>query len=420
MKILIRSARIIDPSSSFHRKSKDILIEDGIISKIATEIEVDENVKVIEGKNLHVSSGWVDLRANFCEPGHEYKEDIKSGLMAAAYGGFTGVAISPSTHPPVDNRAAVEFLLSRKQDSPVDIFPIGTVSDKKEGKELAEMYDMHLGGAKAFSDDKQTISSNKLLYKALTYSQGFNALVMDFPMDYQWIDEGQVHEGLTSTNMGVKGIPDVAEAMMVQRDIAMLKYTGGRLHIGPISSNLSVKLIKKAKKDGLLISADVNHHSLFLTDDKLADFDSSFKLMPPLRDEKNRLALINALKDGTIDVICSDHQPEDEDEKKVEFTRSAFGAIGLESVFSIALEAIDDIELVVKKLCGGPRKVLGLERTFIEKGQKANMTVFDPKHRWVYDRDSIHSKSLNSPYIGKQMKGKSVAVINGNQYFISD
>jgi dihydroorotase len=330
------------------------------------------------------------------------------------------VALASSTYPPVDNRSAVEFLLSRRKNSPVEIFPLGTVSEKREGKELAEMYDMHLGGAIAYSDNKRTISSNKLLFKALTYTQAFGGLIMDFPMDYQWIDEGQVNEGITSTNMGVKGIPDVAEAMMVQRDISMLKYAGGRMHIGPISSSLSVKLIKKAKKDGLAISAEVNQHSLMLTDALLADFDSRYKLMPPLRDEKNRQALINALKEGTIDVISSDHQPEDEDEKKIEFTHSAFGAIGLESTFSIALEATNDLDLVIKKLSGGPRKVLGLPRVLIEKGQQANITVFDPKHKWVFDRASVHSKSLNSPYVGKQMKGKALAVINGSKSFICD
>ena len=419
MKILIRSARIIDPSSSFHHKTKDILIESGIISNISTNIPADDKVKVIEGKNLHVSNGWIDIGANFCEPGHEYKEDIKSGLKAAAYGGYTGVAIASSTTPPVDSRADIEFLLSRRKNSVVEIFPLGTVSDKREGKELSEMYDMHLGGAIAYSDDKQTISSNKLLYKALTYAKGFGGLVMDFPMDYHWIDEGQMHEGATSTNMGVKGIPDVAEAMMVQRDLSMLKYAGGRMHIGPISSVLSVKLIKKAKKDGLLVTTEVNQHSLLLTDRLLSDFDSKYKLMPPLRGEKNRQALISALKDGTIDIISSDHQPEDEDEKRIEFTLSAFGAIGLESAFSIAMEATGDIDLVVKKLSHGPRKVLGLEQAVIEKGQGANLTVFDPKLKWVFDRDSIHSKSLNSPYLGKQMTGKSLAVINGSKLFIS-
>jgi dihydroorotase len=419
MKILIRSARIIDPSSSFHHKIKDILIEGGIITKISAKIEASDDVKVIEGKNLHVSNGWIDLRANFCEPGHEYKEDIQSGLKAAAYGGFTGVVLTSSTYPPVDNRSAIEFLLSRRKSSAVDIMPLGTVSDKREGKELSEMYDMHLGGAVGFSDNKRTIPSNKLLYKALTYAQGFGGLIMDFPMDYAWIDEGQVHESAISTAMGVKGIPDVAEAMMVQRDISMLKYAGGRMHIGPISSGLSVKIIKKAKKEGLNITAEVNHHSLFLTDKEVEDFNSSFKLMPPLRSEKNRKTLLAALKEGIIDVISSDHQPEDEDEKKVEFIQSAFGAIGLESAFSISLEATDDIDLIVKKFTSGPRKVLGLPRSLIEKDEKANITVFDPKAKWIFNRDSVHSKSMNSPYIDKEMKGKAIAVINGSRYFIA-
>ncbi len=420
MKILIRSARIIDPSSTFHHKSKDILIENGLISKISDKIRAGSGIKVIEGKSIHVSGGWVDLRANFCEPGHEYKEDIQSGLKAAAYGGFTGVVLSSGTHPPIDNRASVEFLLARRKNQAVDIFPLGTVSEKKEGKELSEMYDMHLGGAIGFSDNKKTIASNKLLFKALTYSHAFNGLIMDFPMDYDWIDEGQVHEGLISTQMGVKGIPEEAEAMMVQRDLTMLKYAGGRLHLGPLSSGLSLKLIKKAKSEGLNITAEVCHHSLLLGDEATADFDSNFKFMPPLRDAKSRKALLNALKDGTIDAISSDHQPEDDDEKRIEFLRSAYGAIGLESSFAVSLEAISDLDLLIEKLTVGPRKILGLENPSIEIGAKANLTVFDPTKKWEFSRTTVHSKSLNSPYMGRELIGKSVAVINGGRHFISD
>lgn len=419
MKILIRSARIIDPSSSFHNKTKDLLIESGVITQIAASIKDDGEAKVIQGKNLHVSSGWIDLRANFCEPGHEYKEDIQSALKAAANGGYSGVVVSASTHPPMDNRAAIEFLLARRKNQVVDIYPLGTVSDKMEGKELSEMYDMHLGGAIGFSDDKQTITKNKLLFKALTYSQSFGGLIMDFPMDYDWVDEGQVHEGVVSTNMGLKGIPEEAEAMIVQRDLSMLEYTGGKLHIGPISTKLSVDLIKKAKKKGLNVSAEVAHHSIFLTDKSAEGFDSNFKFMPPLRDEKNRKALLNALKDGSIDVISSDHSPEDDDEKRIEFLRAAFGAIGLESSFPISLEAIADLELVIEKLTVGPRNVLGMDHPCIKKDEKANITVFDPELEWVYDKKAIHSKSYNTPYLGKEMKGKAIAVINGSKSFIA-
>lgn len=419
MKILIRSARIIAPSSSLHHQSKDIFIENGIISKIANKITVSDDVKIIEGKNIHVSAGWFDLRANFCEPGHEYKEDLESGLMAAAYGGFTAVALSSATHPPIDSRSSVEFLLSRKKNHPVDIYPLGTVSAKRDGKELSEMYDMHLGGAIAFSDDKQSISSNKLLFKALTYSKAFDGLIMDFPMDFEWIDEGMVHEGVVSTKMGIKGIPDEAEALIVQRDLSMLEYAGGKLHLGPISSALSLKLIKRAKKAGLSITVDVNQHSLLLTDESTQDFDSNFKLMPPLRDEKNRKALIAALKDGSIDAISSDHQPEDDDEKRIEFSHSAYGAIGLESCFPISLEAIDDLDVVIEKLTNGPRKILGLDPIELKVGEKANLTVFDPLHKWTYDKESVHSKSFNSPYIGKELKGKALAVINGKHFFRS-
>ena len=415
MKILIRSAQIIDSSSPHHNSKKDILISNGRIEKIGKKISPSDDMKIIEGKGLCVSQGWIDMRANFCEPGHEYKEDISSGLKAAAKGGYTGVLSTSNTHPAIDNRASVEFMKNRSKGSIVDLYPLGTVSEGREGKELAEMYDMHQGGAIAFSDNKKTIKNNKLLFKALTYSQSFNGLIMDFPMDHDWIDEGQMHEGLVSTNMGVKGIPEEAESIMVQRDISMLEYAGGRLHIGPISTKLSVDLIKKAKGNGLQISAEVSHHSLLLKDEDAASFDANMKFMPPLRDEKNRKALIKALKEGVIDVISSDHSPEDEDEKKIEFLRAAYGAVGLETCYAVANETIEDQEVIVDKLAMAPRRILGIEASPIKEGEKANLTVFDPSKEWVIEEKSLQSKSKNSPYIGRKMRGKAVAVINASK-----
>lgn len=418
-KVLIRSARIIDSNSPFNKQQKDILIDKGVIVKIANKIIADKSTKVIEDKNLHVSPGWMDLRVDFAEPGHEYKEGILSGLDAAAYGGFTSVVVMPSTSPAIDNRSSVEFLKNRTAGHVVNLLPAGTVSVERNGMELAEMYDMKQGGAVVFTDDKRSIPNNRLLFKALTYLQAFDGLIMDFPMDLDWVNEGQIHEGEVSTLIGMKGIPEEAEAMIVARDISMLEYTGGKLHIGPISSALSVDLIRKAKRKGLNVTTDTTQHNIYLSDKTLLDFDSNFKLMPPLRDEKNKKALLKGLKDGTIDVISSDHKPQDYDEKKLEFGRSSFGAIGLETAFPISLMATGDLELTIDKLVSGPRKVLGIEVPSIKKGVPAEITIFDPKKSWEVNKDSLHSKTLNSPYLGKTLNGKAIGVIRDGKMFLA-
>lgn len=418
-KILIRSARIIDANSPFNQQQKDILIDKGTIVKIANKIAIDNSTKIIEEKNLHVSPGWVDLRVDFAEPGHEYKEGVLSGLDAAAYGGFTSVVVMPSTTPVIDNRSIVEFLKNRTKNHVVKLLPTGTVSAERKGQELAEMYDMEQGGAVAFTDDKRSISNNRLLFKALTYLQAFDGLIMDFPMDLDWVKEGQIHEGEVSTLIGMKGIPEEAEAMIVARDLSMLEYTGGKLHIGPISCALSVDLIRKAKRKGLNVTSDTTHHNLYLTDQTVIDFDSNFKLMPPLRDEKNKKALLKGLKDGTIDVVSSDHKPQDYDEKKLEFGRSSFGAIGLETAFSVSLMATEDLDLTIDKFISGPRKVLGIDVPSIKKGASAEITIFDPQKSWKVNKASLHSKSLNSPYLGKTLQGKAIGVIRDEKVFLS-
>lgn len=418
-KILIRSTHIIDANSPFNHQKKDILIDKGTIIKIGNNVTAEKSTQVIEMANLHVSSGWMDIRVDFSEPGHEYKEGIETGLNAAAHGGFTSVVVMTSTTPAIDNRSAVEFLSTRAGNHIVSLLPAGSVSVNRVGKELAEMYDMKLGGAVAFTDDKRAISNNRFLYKALTYLQAFDGLLMSFPMDMEWATEGQIHEGKVSTVLGMKGIPEEAEAMIVARDLTMLEYTGGKLHIGPVSSGMSVDLIRKAKKKGLKITAETTQHNIFLTDKELLDFDSNFKLMPPLRDEKNRKALLKGLKDGTIDVISSDHKPHDFDEKKLEFGRSSYGAIGLETAFSVGLMATGDLELIVDKLVSGTRKALGINVPIIKTGAKVDLTLFNPDAEWQVNEQTLHSKSLNSPYLGKTLKGRALGILKGRKVFIA-
>jgi len=419
-KTLIRSARIIDKNSPFHQQQLDILIDKGRIVKIGKKIKADKSTKIIAYKNLFISLGWMDLRVDFAEPGHEYKEGIQSGLQAAAYGGFTTVVVMPSTFPAIDNRSSVEFLVNRANGHVVKLLPTGTVSKDGAGVELSEMYDMKQGGAIAFSDDKLSIKNNSLLFKALTYSQAFDGLVMDFPMDLDWVREGQMNEGKTSTEMGMKGIPVEAESIIVARDLTMLEYTGGKLHLGPISTALSVDLIRKAKRKGLKVSSEVTAHNIYFTDKELGEFDSNFKLMPPLRDEKNRKALLKGLKDGTIDALVSDHKPQDIDEKRLEFGSSSFGAIGLETLFPVGLAAIDDLELCIASITSGPRRVMDMDIPVIEEGAIADLTLFDPDKKWEVNSDTLHSRSLNSPYLGETMRGKALGIIRDGKVFLSE
>jgi dihydroorotase len=414
MHILIKSAKILDKSSAFHGKTADILIEDGIIKQIGENLKSNK-AEIIEKENLHVSIGWFDMRVNFRDPGFEYKEDIFSGIKAAASGGFTGVLVMPSTLPPIHSKAEVEYIRNKSKGAVVDVFPAGTVSHRLEGKDLSEMYDMHLSGAIAFTDDKQAVSDPGLLQKALLYVKGFNGLIISFPEDKKIASDGKINEGVISTSTGLKGTPALAEELMIARDIYLTEYTDSRLHIATVSSAKSVELIRQAKKKGLQITAEVTAHHLALDESELLDFDSNFKVKPPLRTSEDIKALVEGLADGTIDVICSDHSPEDIEMKQREFDHAAFGTIGLESAFGAANAAVSasiDVEDLIEKISINPRKVLGLKIPAIKEGEKANLTLFTPNEEWTFDQQHIKSKSNNTPFKGKKLRGRAVAVIN--------
>jgi dihydroorotase len=417
--ILLKHVILHDPSSTHHLKQKDILIENDRIKKIEDHINSEEHFQVIQREGMHVSPGWMDFRSNFAEPGEEYKEGIDHGLDVAAHAGFTAVCIMPSTHPPMDNRRAVEYVLKRSEGHAVNLFPFGTFSANQEGKDLAEWLDMKQGGAIAFSDDKKNVASNALMFKGLKYAQGLNILLADFPMDLQWMKEGQMHEGVKSTSLGMKGIPVEAETIQLARDIMMLEYTGGRLHVGPISCKESIKMIKAAKKKGLQITSEVCHHHLALTDEKLEEFDSRYKMLPPLRSEEHRKELVKAIKNGTIDIVSSDHMPQDYDEKVLEFGLSSFGVPGLETTFSVTFEALGDLDLTLDTLIRGPRKVLHFNVPTIEEGSIAELTLFDPDLEWVVTPEATVSKSGFSPYLYTSLKGKALGIINKDQVYLN-
>lgn len=425
MNVLIKSARIIDPNSGYHNKIMDVYIKDGKIKEIAKVIksctESIANGTEIEyrAKNLHLSPGWFDLHANFGEPGYEQQETLSSGSNAALKGGFTGVMVMPNNKPNIDNRSMISFIKNEKKGQIVDIIPAGNITKKGKGDEIVEMHDMHMEGCKAFTDDKRSISRSEVLKIAMLYSKDFDNVIMNYPNDNSISNNGLMHEGKTSTILGLKGIPSLAEEIMVDRDLSLCSYTNSRLHLSYISTKNSVKKIKKAKTKGLKVTADVALHNLFLIDEEVNNFDTRYKVMPPLRTKKDNLALIKALKDGTIDVICTDHSPITDEDKKIEFDNAANGIIGLETAFGLLgknILPLIDLTTLIQKISINPRKILSMKEIIIKEDEDANITLFDPDIEWIFKADDIKSKSSNTPFIGHKLKGKALAIFNNGQF----
>ncbi|MGB3948291.1 MAG: dihydroorotase [Bacteroidia bacterium] len=418
MNILIKSAHIIDILSPYNGKVMDILIENGVITSISATIVPKKTVKTITSKNLCVSVGWLDMQANFCDPGFEHKEDMHTGINAAAAGGYTAVALVSSTQPTIHSKAEVEYIKNKSANAIVDVYPVGTLSYKQEGKDIAEMYDMHLSGAVAFSDDKKAVNDSGLLMRALLYAKNFGGLIIAHCDEKAISQEGKMNEGVVSTQLGLKGIPALAEELMVNRNVFLAEYTDAPIHLPNISTERSVALIKKAKEKGIKITAAVNAYNLVLTDNLLEGFDSNYKLNPPLRTQKDLDALRKGIADGTIDVITSDHRPQDIESKDVEFDYAANGMIGLESAFALVNSTKDKLKLeaIIKTLTVNPRTILKLKQPKIAQGESANLTVFDPDFEWTFDKQAIKSKSRNTPFIGQTFKGKVLGIINKNQF----
>jgi dihydroorotase len=417
MKMLLKSATIVDPNSKHHLKKRDILIEKGVIKEIGTSLS-DPKATVLSLKNLHVSPGWFDSSTSFGEPGFEERETLENGIQTAAYSGFTAVAVNANTYPVTDSKADIKFLKSKIHNSPVDVYPIGALTVKSEGIDLAELYDMHNAGAISFYDYQKPIANANLMKLALQYVQSFNGLVQSFPLETSIAKNGMVNEELNSTRLGLKGIPALSEELQIARDLYLLEYSGGKLHIPTISTEKSVQLIKEAKKKGLQVTCSVSINHLYLTDDVLNSFDTHYKLLPPLRTEKDRKALLKGLKDGIIDGVTSDHNPIDVEHKRTEFDHALFGSIGLESCFG-ALLKIADLETTIQALTG-LKTAFGLENNAIREGVKADLTLFDPTKEWVFGEDNIRSSSKNAALLGQPMKGKVYGIINNQENVINE
>lgn len=408
MKLLLKLATIIDKHSAYHKKKLDILIENGIIIKIGNDISTKAD-KVISEENLHVSRGWFDSSVSFGEPGFEERETIANGLDTAAKSGFTSIALNPNTFPVLDNNGAITSVKSKAAHHPVKMFPTGALTIKSEGVDLAELYDMKQGGAIAFGDYKRAVKNPNLLKIALQYAQNFNGLVQSFPQEDRIAGKGMVNEEQNSTSLGLKGIPNLAEELQITRDLYLLEYTGGKLHIPTISTKKSVSLIMEAKKKGLDVSCSVAIHNLIFTDELLQDFDTNAKVLPPLRTKEDIKALKKGLKDGTIDMITSDHTPIDTEHKKVEFDNALYGSIGLESAFG-ALSTIFSTEEVIEMLSKGKQR-FGLEDIEIKEGNPADLSLFIPNEKYEFTEAHIFSTSTNSIFKGHQIKGKALGII---------
>lgn len=408
MKLLLKSVSILDEKSSHHNKKLDIFIQDGIIRKIGKNLKekVDREISV---PGLHVSKGWFDSSVSFGEPGYEDRETIANGLDTAGKSGFTSVALNPYTYPVLDHSGSIASVKAKAATHPVNLHPVGALTNKSEGTDLAELLDMKMAGAVSFGDYKLPQRNPNLLKIALQYAQNFDALIQSFPQENRISGTGIVNEHVNSTSLGLKGIPNLAEELQVTRDLYLLEYTGGKLHIPTISTEKSVRLIKDAKKKGLDVSCSVAIHNLILNDDELKEFDANTKVLPPLRTKKDSKALIKGLKDGTIDMLTSDHNPIDVEHKKVEFDNALYGSIGLESAFG-ALCTIFEASEAVEYLSKGKER-FGIEEFEIKEGEPADLSLFIPGESFTFSKEDILSTSENSIFLNKELKGKAFGVI---------
>ena len=420
MKIIIRQATIIDPGSPYHLTKQDISIDNGIIQNIQNEISAPADT-IIELPGLHISPGWIDVFANFCDPGYEYKESMESGAAAAAAGGFTTVMVIPNTKPSTDNKSQVEYIVQKAKSLPVNIIPIGAITKNTEGKELAEMYDMHNSGALAFSDGLNSVQSSGIMVKALQYLKPFDGTIIQIPDDKSLAPHGLMNEGIISTRLGLPGKPVMAEELLVARDIRLAQYTDSRLHFTGITSPQSLEYIKIAKDKGIRVTCSVTPYHLYFCDEDLMDYDTNLKVNPPLRTRAAMMGLRKAVEDGTIDCIATHHSPHEYDSKVVEFEYAQYGITGLETCYAVLKTVMPMVpeQRWVELLAINPAKIFGLPLQNIDINATARLTLYQPNSTFTYSEKNIRSKSKNSPFIGKGLYGKVVGICNGTFIYLN-
>ena len=417
MKLLLQSIKVYDKSSSHHLKTLDVLIVDGQIHQIADKISVEKDFEVFQSKNAGISPSWIDMNMHIYEPGLEYREDFKSGLNAAENAGYGFVCIMPNTNPTIDNNTQVEFVKNASNHNIVKTLPLGAVSHHIEGKDLAEIYDMQKSGAVAFTDGSKAILNAGLMERALLYVKKFDGLVYSNPDNTDISAGAQMNEGINSTILGMEGAPMLAEELMVARDLFLLEHTNSKLHFVSISTKKSVELIRTAKSKGLQVSAGVNVANIYFNDSELLNYDTNFKVKPHLRTPEDLNALLEGLKDGTIDVINSGHKPLHIDEKKVEFENAEFGMSTIDCAFAAARTATQKVlneEQLVEKFTNA-YEILGKQKSTLEKNNQANFTIFDFENENEFTVKDILSKGKNTPFVEHNLKGRALAVINNTK-----
>ena len=421
-RILIKNGHIVDPGSG-KDGILDILVEDGKIREVNRNLKV-ENARVIDCTGKYVFPGFIDMHTHLREPGEEYKEDISTGSNAALHGGFTTVLAMPNTKPPIDSRGLVEFIIRRsKEEKKSEVFPVGAITKGREGRELAEIGDMREGGAIAFSDDGDWVKNSSIMRRALEYSKIFHTVIISHAEDPDLSRLGVANESALSYKLGLRGKPKESEYIAIFRDIALSRLTGGRLHIAHVSTKESAQLIKMAKEEGLPVTTEVTPHHLIFTEENLETFEPVYKVNPPLRKNEDREFLIEALKDGVIDVIATDHAPHASFEKEDEFLAAPFGMIWLDFAFSALYTFLIqknklDLKTVIQSLTTGPSKILGLnDRGSLEKGKRADIVIFDPEKDIEITRNFLKSKAKNTPLFGNKLKGKVIITIKEGEVF---
>ena len=410
-KILFNNITIIDENSAFHRQATNVLIAEGHIAAVGDSVEAGD-AEIIAAEGLMLSPGWVDMRSLSGQPGYEHRETLQSLAAVAAAGGFTDVALLPNTYPVMQTADAVAAVKNFRNELPVAFHPIAAASIDAKGEEMSELLDLHHAGAVAFSDGVNTTYKTSLIIKILLYLKQFDGLFINVPNEKSLAEYGQMHEGIQSTLLGLKGIPDLAEEMSICQCLQLLNYTGGKLHFSCVSSAAGVALIRRAKSEGFTVTADVASYHLAFTDKDLHGFDTHLKVMPPLRTATDRAALLEGLTDGTIDALVANHLPLDTESKSLEFDLADFGMINLQTSFAVA-NTFGKLspEQLVKLLAAHPRQILGLPPIVIQPGAPAHLTIFHPTEKWVFDRTINCSLSANSPFFGQTLTGRVYATV---------
>ena len=414
--LLLKGGRVIDPATEFDKIS-DVLIEDGVIKAVEPGARAD-GARVLDCAGKIVAPGFVDLHVHFREPGHEYKEDIASGARAAAAGGFTTVCCMPNTNPPNDNRSVTELIVRRAREAAVvRVLPIGAISKGLKGESLAEMGEMKDAGIVAVSDDGMPVMNADLMRRALEYARTFGLVVVQHAEDKNLAQGGVMNEGPAATRAGLRGQPPAAESVMVARDLELVAWTGARYHVAHISTAAAVRAVRAAKKRGLPVTAEATPHHFTLTDVACCSYDTATKVAPPLRSEADRQAVREALADGTIDCIATDHAPHATQEKQLEFDQAAFGMVGLETALGLGLKLVDEkvltLPTLIERLTVGAARVLGLKAGTLGRGAPADVTVIDLEAAYKVDPDRFKSKSRNSPFRGWELRGRVAQTIVG-------